>query len=89
MAQLLVYFQSRLFIYFQIITNKEFTKAFAKSLARPAIFPLPAFVVKLLFGKERSIMMLDGQKVTPKRANEYGFEYTYPNISDACRELCS
>ncbi|GFY51191.1 hypothetical protein TNIN_406901 [Trichonephila inaurata madagascariensis] len=47
----------------QIITNKEFTKALARAMWRPAFFPLPAFVLKLAFGDERASMMLEGQKV--------------------------
>ncbi|PRD32280.1 UNVERIFIED_CONTAM: Epimerase family protein SDR39U1 [Trichonephila clavipes] len=71
----------------QIITNKEFTKALARAMWRPAFFPLPAFVVKLAFGDERASMMLEGQKVVPKRTLESGYKFVYPDINSACKEL--
>lgn len=71
----------------QIVTNKEFTAAFAKALHRPAFFPIPEFFIHLLFGPDRAPMMLKGQKVVPKRVTEeYGFRYLYPDIDEACQE---
>ncbi|XP_055952774.1 epimerase family protein SDR39U1-like [Argiope bruennichi] len=70
----------------QIITNKEFTQALARAMWRPALIPLPAFAVELAFGKERASMMLEGQKVVPKRTLESGYEYVYPDIKSACEE---
>ncbi|XP_063236057.1 epimerase family protein SDR39U1 [Bacillus rossius redtenbacheri] len=67
----------------QVVTNKEFTDAFAKALWRPAFIPLPEFAVKLAFGEERAKMMTEGQKVIPKRTLEYGFKYEYPDINSA------
>lgn len=32
-------------------------------------------------------MMLEGQKVIPKRVLESGFEYQYPTIKDACKQF--
>ncbi|XP_065204247.1 epimerase family protein SDR39U1 [Planococcus citri] len=71
----------------EIITNNQFTKAFGKALWRPTITPLPAFAVKLIFGQERSVMMLEGQKVIPKRVQELGFDYIHPSIDSACTEF--
>ncbi|XP_023936733.2 epimerase family protein SDR39U1 [Bicyclus anynana] len=70
----------------QVITNAEFTKAFAKSLRRPAIFPVPEFILNMLLNEERAMMLTKGQHVTPKRTMEYGFKYKYPTIEDACGE---
>lgn len=71
----------------QLVTNAEFTKVFAKAMKRPAVIPLPSFVVNILFSQERAKIMLEGQKVIPKRTKELGFQYQYPNIEDACQEL--
>lgn len=75
------------FLCLQIITNQEFTKAFAKALMRPAFFPLPELVVNLLFGEERAKVMTQGQQVEPKRVLEYNFQYKYPKIETACKEV--
>ncbi|XP_050463207.1 epimerase family protein SDR39U1 isoform X3 [Cataglyphis hispanica] len=71
----------------QLITNKEFTKAFATAMKRPAVIPLPSFVPRILFSDDRAKMMLEGQKVMPKRVTELGFQYQYPNIENACKQL--
>ncbi|XP_063976724.1 epimerase family protein SDR39U1 isoform X2 [Diachasmimorpha longicaudata] len=71
----------------EIITNKEFTAEFAKALKRPAIIPLPEFVINLIFGGERAKIVLEGQKVKPKRVLDYGFQYKYPTITEACKQF--
>ncbi|XP_034947352.1 epimerase family protein SDR39U1 [Chelonus insularis] len=73
----------------QMITNKQFATAFAKSLHRPAIIPQPKFLLDLLFGKERATIVTGSQKIFPKRPLEYGFKYGYSDINDACRQFAS
>ncbi|CAH0729737.1 unnamed protein product, partial [Brenthis ino] len=70
----------------QVITNADFTKAFAKALSRPAIFTVPEFALNLLLNEERAMMLTKGQHVIPKRTLEYGFQYKYPDIDGACAE---
>ncbi|KAG6801355.1 epimerase family protein SDR39U1 [Apis mellifera caucasica] len=71
----------------QIVTNTEFTKAFASVMRRPAFIPVPRIVLNIIFNEERAKIMLEGQKVIPKRVNELGFQYKYPDINSACAEL--
>ena len=65
-------------------TSSDFTRAFARALWRPAILPMPAFVINQLFGAERGAAMLDGPKVIPKRTLEAGYKYLYPDLKTAC-----
>nr|XP_050864647.1 epimerase family protein SDR39U1 [Vespula vulgaris] len=71
----------------QPVTNKEFTKAFAQALKRPAIIPVPSIALNLIFNKERAKMMLEGQKVLPKRTEELGFQYQFSDINSACKDI--
>ncbi|EDS29687.1 conserved hypothetical protein [Culex quinquefasciatus] len=71
----------------QLITNKDFTKAFASALFRPAFFPLPELVLNLIFGKERAVLLTKGAKVVPKRVQELGYQYRYPDIQSACKDV--
>lgn len=71
----------------QIISNLDFAKAFGKALWRPAILPLPEFVVDRLFSKERSVLLTKGPKVQPKRTLESGFEYEFGEIFPACKDV--
>ncbi|HTS74661.1 MAG TPA: TIGR01777 family oxidoreductase [Bryobacteraceae bacterium] len=68
------------------VTNAEFTRALARALHRPAIFPVPEFALKLLFG-EMSAIVLASQRVIPQAARDAGFAFRFPEISTALREL--
>jgi NAD dependent epimerase/dehydratase family enzyme len=71
----------------QIVTNRQFAKAFGGALWRPALIPIPVFVLNAAFSEERAKMMTEGQKVIPKRTLAYGFQYKYPDIDTACRQV--
>ncbi|XP_013117320.1 epimerase family protein SDR39U1 [Stomoxys calcitrans] len=70
-----------------IVTNGEFSKIFASALRRPCLFPVPEFVVDLMFGKDRSALLLNGAKIEPKRTLETGFNFKYPTAKVACQEV--
>ena len=70
----------------QVIDNKEFTKALATTLQRPAIFPVPALALKLLYGEGASAL-INGQKVVPEILQKAGFSFNYPTIGQALEEL--
>ncbi|XP_064789235.1 epimerase family protein SDR39U1 [Oncorhynchus masou masou] len=68
-------------------TNYEFTKELGRVLRRPTVFPVPGFVIDALMGSERAIVLTQGQKVEPKRTLESGFQYQYPDLSSALKEI--
>jgi len=68
------------------ITNKEFTKAFAKALNRNAIFSIPEFVLKLVLG-EAAVLLTESPAVEPRNLLETGFELRYPDIKSALSEI--
>jgi uncharacterized protein (TIGR01777 family) len=65
------------------VTNQEFTKTLAKTLNRPAFFNMPALAVKILFGEMGEALLLNGQKVLPKRLLASGFRFDCGNLEDA------
>ncbi len=69
------------------VTNAEFTKILAKVLKRPAIFPLPSFAAKLIFGEMADALLLATAKVRPRVLEESGFIFSYPNLEGALRHL--
>ncbi|BFG04564.1 epimerase family protein SDR39U1 [Drosophila madeirensis] len=71
----------------EIVTSKEFSKAFAKALNRPCLFNVPEFVVHAIFGKERAALLLSGAKIQPKKALASGFQFKYPTAKAACAQL--
>jgi uncharacterized protein len=70
------------------VTNAEFTRALASALHRPAIFPVPAFALRALFG-EMSEVLLSSQRVSPKGAEQAGFRFRYPQLGAALADLLS
>ena len=70
-----------------LTTNYEFTKELGRIMTRPTIFPVPEFVMKALLGSERAIVLTQGQNVIPKRTLEVGFEYKYPDLTSALKEI--
>lgn len=70
------------------VNNREFTSELAATLKRPAIFPVPAQVLKVTLG-EMARLLLTGQKAYPKKLTDEGFEFRYkdlrPALEDATR----
>lgn len=64
------------------VTNREFTRCLAGVLNRPAIFPVPAPVLKLALG-EMSRLLLTGQQAIPQRLMQQDFQFTYPDLTGA------
>ncbi len=69
------------------VSNHSFTKALGSVLSRPTIFPVPKFALKALFGEMASIL-LDSQKVIPKRLIDSGFKFDYVDIKEAFEDVC-
>jgi uncharacterized protein (TIGR01777 family) len=67
------------------VSNRDFASALGKALRRPAIVPAPAAAVKLLLG-EMATVVLDGQRVVPKRALDLGFRFRFPELGPALRD---
>jgi hypothetical protein len=68
------------------VTNREFTRALAEAVHRPAIFPVPAFALKLAFG-EMSQVLLGSQRAIPDAAQRAGFVFENPDIFAALAQI--
>lgn len=69
------------------VTNADFTRLLARVLRRPALFPIPAFAVRALFGEMGDALLLSSARVEPARLRESGFRFAYPELDDALRHL--
>ena len=70
------------------VTNSEFTRTLAHCLNRPALFPVPAWLLKFLLG-EMSGLVLGSQRVMPERRLAKGFKFQYPDLSSAFNQILS
>lgn len=69
-----------------IITNEDFTQAFAQALNKKARFTIPVFALKFMLGK--GIMsIINNPIVIPQRLLEAGFTYEYDQIHDALKQI--
>lgn len=68
------------------VTNKELTKALAGVLHRPAVVPAPAFAVRLALGEFGSVL-LEGQRVLPRRLQKAGLVFRFSEIGQALVNL--
>ncbi len=68
-------------------TNRDFSKALGRALGRPAVVPVPGFVLDLKFGGEFGRVLRGGQRVVPKRTQELGYEFKFPDLDEALRDL--
>ena len=62
------------------VTNEEFTNALASVLSRPAILPMPAFAVKLLFGEMGETVLLGSQRVEPSQLISSGYPFRFRTL---------
>ncbi|XP_069342440.1 epimerase family protein SDR39U1 isoform X3 [Eulemur rufifrons] len=68
-------------------TNAAFAQALGAALGRPAFLPLPSIAVQAVYGPERAIMLLEGQKVIPRRTLAVGYQYSFPELEAALKEV--
>lgn len=69
------------------VTNREFTKILAKVLRRPAFFPAPAFMLKLLLGQVAEETLLADSSACPTKLLESGFTFAHEELRAALEQL--
>ncbi len=67
-------------------TNLGLTRALGKAVKRPTFFPVPEFVLKLIFS-EGAKVLTDGQDVVPKKLLSLGFKFKYNDIQETVNSL--
>lgn len=68
------------------VTNRELTRVLARTLHRPAVFPVPAAALRLLYG-EMAQIVTTGQRVVPGRLSAAGYRFAYPELEPALADL--
>lgn len=69
------------------VTNREFTKTLGRVLRRPAVLPVPALAVRLLFGELADEALLASARVEPKRLQATGYRFKHAELEPALRHL--
>lgn len=68
-------------------TNFSFSKILAKKFGRPFLkIGIPAFLLKLFFGK-MAVILLKGSRVSSQKLIDNGFGFNFPSLNKALTEL--
>jgi uncharacterized protein len=73
----------------QPVRNQGFTAALAKALHRPALFPAPAFALRLMMGEMADALLLSSQRVVPVQLEKLGYKFLDADLSTKLRQLFS
>ena len=68
------------------VKNKEFAKILGNVMNKPAFFVVPTFLLKLVLGEVAAIV-LKGQRVVPKKLQDLGYKFQYPELEGALRDV--
>lgn len=69
------------------VQNANFTRALASALRRPALFPAPAFALRLALGEMADELLLSSQHAKPQKLLDAGFHFRYPDLESALRAI--
>jgi uncharacterized protein (TIGR01777 family) len=69
------------------VRNAEFTTTLASVLSRPAIFPMPAFAARLVFGQMGDELLLASQRVEPAKLMASGYVFQKPDLRAALEAI--
>lgn len=67
----------------QPLLNAEFTDVLAKAMHRPALFPAPAFALRLALGEMADALLLSSQRVAPRALEKIGYQFLHGDLPSA------
>jgi uncharacterized protein len=67
----------------QPVRNAEFTKVLATTMHRPAIFPAPAFALRIVLGEMADALLLSSQRVQPQALEKLGYQFLHADLASA------
>jgi len=65
------------------VRSREFARNLGKTLGRPAVLPVPAFVLKTLLGELGKELLLSSTRVLPEVLTQRGFRFFWPTLCEA------
>ncbi len=71
----------------QPVRNAEFARSAGRALNRPALLPLPGFVLRAALG-EQATLVCDGVRAMPAKLEGAGFPFAFPDIDRALQDVC-
>ncbi len=69
------------------VTMREFARTLGMSVRRPAVFPIPAFAIKAMFGEMGDELLLASNRVAPEKLAAAGYRFRDPELGPALRRV--
>jgi uncharacterized protein (TIGR01777 family) len=69
--------------------NAEFTRTLASVMRRPALFPAPAFALRLALGEMADALLLSSQRVLPQNLEKLGYHFLHADLKSALAAIVS
>jgi uncharacterized protein (TIGR01777 family) len=69
------------------VRMKNFSKVLGKVLHRPSLFAMPAFILKLVMGEMAEPLLLQGQRMVPKKLTDAGIKFKFPKLEEALTDI--
>lgn len=69
------------------VTNREFSNTLASVLKRPAFLPVPAFLIKFVFGDFGEHALLASTRVVPDKLADNGYQFHHSDLRGALEDL--
>jgi uncharacterized protein len=67
------------------VSNRTFSKVLANVLRRPCIVPIPAMMLKLMYGEMAKETILSGQNVSPTKLQTFNYPFMHQELELALR----
>ena len=71
-----------------VVDNKKFTRLLARILGKSAVFHVPTFALRLIYGKGADAI-LGGQFALPKHLVDSGYQFSYPDLKSALEDIAT
>lgn len=69
------------------VRNRDFARALGRAMGRPSLVPTPAFALRLLLGEMADALLLTGQRVAPKKAQDASYRFQHPLLGEALESI--
>lgn len=71
----------------ETVTNQEFAKTLGRVLRRPALLPVPAWILRTMFGEMADAVLLSSARVEPRRLLTAGYRFRLPDLEGALSDM--
>jgi uncharacterized protein len=68
------------------VRSRDFARALGRALGRPAVLPVPALALRVVFGQAAEVL-LASQRVVPAALERLAFPFAFPTLDRALKDL--